>query len=85
MAVSGDVVVVGAPNKDRVFVYQRTPTGWGTMTEVAELTMSNVAAGSWAGFGSSLAMDGDTVVVGAPYWKPSSGAGAHAQGAVFVY
>jgi len=67
VAVSGDTVVVGAPADDdggftsgAVYVFVRSGTIW---TEQAKLTASDAAAGD--GFGSSVAVSGDTVVVGA--------------------
>jgi hypothetical protein len=56
-------------------------SGWsGTLTETAELNASDEATGDW--FGASVAISGDTIVVGAPfkglgsayvYVKPSNG------------
>ncbi|MFQ5526160.1 MAG: hypothetical protein ACE5GX_07845 [Thermoanaerobaculia bacterium] len=76
VAISGDTAVVGAPldddacpadpdcNSGSVYVFQRNQGGslpWG---EVAKLTASSADAGDR--FGTSVAIDGDTVVVGAP-------------------
>ena len=71
-AVSGDVAVVGAPDEDAggsnagaVYVFQRDqggPDNWG---EVKKLTASNAQAGDR--FGLSVAISGDTVVVGAAW------------------
>ena len=65
---SGDTVVVGADGNDndtgagaRVF---RTSDGWRHVAQVTKLTASDAAAGDWS---ASLAIDGDTVVIGARY------------------
>jgi hypothetical protein len=67
VAISGDTVVIGAPANDRVvagsgtvFVYRRGVAGWHLE---AALKASNADASD--GFGNVVAMDGDTVVVGA--------------------
>ena len=71
VAISGDTVVVGAPahdtaggitNSGQAYVYVRSGTSW---SEQAKLTASNGAAGDQ--FGWSVAISGDTVVVGAPF------------------
>jgi len=66
VAVSGDTVVVGAPNESSmvlgggaVYVFVRNGTTW---TQQAYLIASNPGSD---GFGYSVAVDGDTVVVGA--------------------
>ncbi|MDO8632518.1 MAG: choice-of-anchor Q domain-containing protein, partial [Phycisphaerales bacterium] len=70
VAVSGDNVFVGAwyddigPNvQGSVYVFVRPGGGWADMTETAKLTASDGAEGDY--FGSSLAVSGDTLVVGA--------------------
>ena len=63
VAVSGDTVVVGAPWKDgtgAAFVFVRSGTTW---TQQAYLKASNAGAGDM--FGYSVAISGDTVVIGA--------------------
>ena len=69
VAADGDRVVVGAPNKSDVFpqsgaayVFERTPSGW---VQTAKLTEEADAAPA-SGFGRSVALDGDRIVVGAP-------------------
>jgi len=85
-AISGNTLVVGAPNEDSnavgingnpdnnnapdsgaVYVYVRDGDHW---VQQAYLKASNVGAGDF--FGQSVAVAGDTVVVGA--WGESSGA-----------
>jgi len=67
MAVSGDTLVVGAPFNDRVvldsgtaFVYRRGWLGW-----VLEAALKASNAERSDDFGRTVAIDGDTIVVGA--------------------
>ena len=72
VAVSGDTVVVGADGDDvganadqgSAYVFVKPGGGWASATETAKLTASDGAAGDR--FGISVAVSGDTVVVGAP-------------------
>jgi hypothetical protein len=71
VAVSGDVIVVGAPYEDSggsdagtAYVYQRMQTGadlWGQVK-----ILHAVGAQAFDGFGHSVAVSGDVIVVGAP-------------------
>ena len=72
VAVSGDIVVVGADGVDQsatetnfgaAYVFTKPATGWADNTETAKLTASD--GNTNHDFGSSAAIDGDTVVVGA--------------------
>ena len=63
VAVDGDTVVVGARYDDSAYVFTKPGTGWATATETAKLTASDRVVGDW--FGQSVAVDWDTVVVGA--------------------
>ncbi len=74
VAVSGDTVVVGARFDDiatrvdqgSAYVFVRPPGGWsGTLTESAKLTASAGAPQDL--FGDRVAIDGDTIVVGARF------------------
>ncbi len=81
VAVSGDTIVVGAASPGRAYVYVRPPAGWsGTRTQSATLIASGSAAGD--GFGSSVAINGDTIVVGAPKAILGTNAG---QGLAYVF
>ena len=67
VAVDGDTVVVGAgedDDKGSAYMFTKPGGGWATATETAKLTASDGA--SRDSFGASVAVDGDTVVVGAP-------------------
>ena len=70
VAVDGDTAVVGAPDDDddtagadtgAVYVFVRAGAGWVLQQK---LTASDMAAGD--NFGASVAISGDTIVVGAP-------------------
>jgi hypothetical protein len=66
IAISGNTVVVGdfdlnIETYGTVYVYEKPATGWENMTQVAQLTSSDNAAG----FGTSIAISGNTIVVGA--------------------
>lgn len=70
VAISGDTVTVGAKTDDdagessgSAYVFQRDHGGAGNWGEVKKLTASDAAAGDQFGF--SVAIAGDTVVVGA--------------------
>ncbi|MCH7984763.1 MAG: hypothetical protein IIC28_12430, partial [Chloroflexi bacterium] len=69
VAISGDTVVVGAPldsdagtDSGSAYVFVRSGTSW---SQQAKLTAGDAAAGDF--FGVSVAISGDTVVVGAPF------------------
>ena len=77
VAVHGDTIVVGAYEEDHTdnqnitssnsgaaYVFIKTATGWADMTQTARLTASDAATGDE--FGTSVAVHGDTIVVGAP-------------------
>jgi len=68
VAISGDLALVGAPNKDdngsdtgAAYLYARSGTSW---AQVQKLVPADAAAGSH--FGAAVAIAGGTVVVGAP-------------------
>ncbi len=69
VAISGETIVAGAYGDDNSFnsdqgsayVFTRSGTTW---SQQAKLTVSNGAANDW--FGYSVAISGETVIVGAP-------------------
>ena len=78
VAISGDTVVVGSGLKNdsegAAYVWQRPPLGWGgTMLSNAKLVASDGEPSDNFGFG--VAVDGDTVVVGAG--RNGGGGGAY--------
>jgi hypothetical protein len=82
-AIDGDTVVVGAPAASvphgTAYVFVKPANGWTNMTQTARL----VASDSFATYGEySVAISGDTIVVGAPITVVN---GFEAQGAVYVF
>ncbi len=87
IAISGNTIIVSAPNSlvdatDYVYLYD-PKAGWEVYADhyetallYASIDRKNSAGGS--DFGESLAIDGNTVAIGAPYF-------AGGQGAVFIY
>jgi hypothetical protein len=70
VAIDGDTCVIGAnaTNNDRGSVYVYTSDANGTWNQVAELN----GVASWDSFGSSVAIDGDACVIGAPGYTGSA-------------
>jgi hypothetical protein len=86
VAISGDTVVVGAVMEDgagtdrgAAYIYDRNYGGPDVWGEVAILTASDAEDGDY--FGRSVAISGDTVVVGADY---ADGAGTDS-GAAYIF
>lgn len=88
VAVSGDVVVVGAKEDDvganedqgSAYVFVRPRGGWGDATQVAKLVASDGARGDQ--FGIAVAVSGDDVFVGA--WNDDN-LGLGGPGSVYVF
>ena len=82
VAISGDRIVVGAPgiqmdpDFDRAYVFRREGTAW---VEDVVLVGSDTVAGDQ--FGTSVAIDGDVIVVGAPMYDVPE----QKRGAVYVF
>jgi uncharacterized repeat protein (TIGR01451 family) len=85
VSVDGDTLVVGAPGRDvpitnggAVFVFVRSGTTWSEQQQI-------VAAGGGVGdaFGASVAVSGDTALVGVPYDNTPAGVDA-GSASVFV-
>ncbi len=88
VAISGNTIVIGAPFREvgrhtdqgAAYVFVKPASGWRGATSTTELTAPAGAAGEC--FGESVAISGNTVLVGAPGRK----VGKHAaQGAVDVF
>jgi hypothetical protein len=88
VAIAGNTIVVGAPvhevdghtGQGTAFVYVKPASGWRSASPTAKLTAAGGTGGEF--FGESVAISGDTVLVGAPGRK----VGKHAaQGAVDVF
>ena len=84
-AVSGDTAVIGAPRHDiggdidrgAAYVFVRSGATW---SQQQKLTANDGAGGDW--FGYSVAVDGDTVLVGA---RTADVSGNADQGAAYVF
>jgi hypothetical protein len=83
LALQGDRLAVGAPGADgeagALVVFERTGGMW---NQVARLQADDGVAGN--AFGSSVALSGDTLLVGAPE-RAFAQAGAYSQGAAYVF
>ncbi len=79
VAVSGETVVVGQPHSDkgkgRAYVFARAGDIW------SQQTMLQPSQSAGGAFGSSVSIDGDTVVVGAALERTMTGDG----GAAYVF
>ncbi|HEY6273748.1 MAG TPA: FG-GAP repeat protein, partial [Terriglobales bacterium] len=86
-AISGDTVVVGAPEgypevsgPGAIYIFVRPSNGWANMTQTAKLTASDGVTGDL--LGSSVSIDGGTIVAGAPNAAVGSN---QLQGAVYLF
>ncbi len=88
LAISGGLIVAGAPGhaigksteQGAAYAFVKPATGWSTTTETAELTATGGASGDKLGL--SVALSGDTILLGAP----DRTVGEHlAQGAVYSF
>jgi hypothetical protein len=84
VAIDGDTVVVGAPNGDQdlgaAYVFVKPAGVWAGTTQTAELTASDAQNGDF--FGSSVAISGNTIVVGA---RGATVNGNPYQGATYIF
>jgi uncharacterized protein (DUF2345 family) len=83
-AVSGKTIVVGDPayeeSKGAAYVFEEPEAGWADATETKKLLATDGAANNF--FGESVAISGNTVVVGAPYNKTTV---TYPGGAAYVF
>ncbi len=83
VAIDGDTIVVGAntdANTGSAFLFSKPALGWATDNEDGWLTASDGADGDL--FGHAVAVDGDIVVVGAPYEASGSN---YDRGSAYVF
>jgi hypothetical protein len=84
VAVSGDTMVVGAyaanGNKGAAYVFVRSGNSW---IEQARLVANDGAAHYY--FGSSVAISGDTIIVGSPQFGTQGGGTTNGEGAAYVF
>ena len=83
VAVSGDTIAVGAVG--RVFIYEKPAGGWQDAAESSWLAINEEDFGVWgaSNFGVTVALDGDTLAVGAP--NENRNGDSVGAGAVYVY
>jgi hypothetical protein len=74
VGISGNLAIVGAPTRSLgtlleggIYVFQKPSGGWKNMSSATVLTGSDARYGGW--FGSAAAIEGKTVVGGAPYFR----------------
>ena len=85
MDINGDVAIIGASTKNEngfnyagaAYIFRRTPTGW-----VQEAKLMATAPEIHDNFGTSVAIEGDVAVVGAPDFPYSSFTGS---GRAWIY
>lgn len=68
VAITDDTLVVGMPSEDgpgAAYLYTKPPEGWFFLSDPVKLTPPNGRPRDW--FGASVAVSGDTVVIGAAY------------------
>ncbi|HET6865935.1 MAG TPA: Ig-like domain repeat protein, partial [Solirubrobacteraceae bacterium] len=88
VAMSGDTIIAGAPHatvsghqaQGAAYVFVKPTSGWTDGTEASKLTATDGATSDQ--FGSSVAIDGGTMVVGAQWASPNAFFGA---GAAYVF
>jgi VCBS repeat-containing protein len=89
VAISGDTVVVGAPVTGQAgtsfgaYVFERNQGGSNQWGFIARLMPSDPRAFDL--FGTSVSIDGDTIVVGSPGWDGPSGGSTPDFGAAYVF
>lgn len=82
VAVSGTTVVAGAPDaiigantfQGAAYVFVKPPSGWVNMRQTAKLTASDGA--NFENLGWSIAIAGDTIVIGVPHTPAATNHGA---------
>lgn len=91
VAIWGGTIVVGAPTQfdkggytapGRAYVFAKPSGGWKTTSQTAELSATDIGASDDLGY--SVAVDGNTVVVGAPFHSLAKAA-TFQEGAAYVY
>jgi len=86
VTINGDYVICGSPGHDltyggegAAYIFEKPGTGWTTMTETQKIIASDNEGGD--GFGQSVSIDGDRIIVAAP---SEDGAG-NARGAAYIF
>jgi FG-GAP repeat len=69
VAMTADTIVMGCDLFSKAWVFTRPSGGWAsTTTPTMQLSESNAASGPGDALGASVAIEGSTVMVGAPGW-----------------
>jgi hypothetical protein len=86
VAVSGETIVAGDPEQrpETAYVFVKPAGEWKNETQTAKLTQSDGKSGEEE-FAKSVAISGNTVVVGSQYHSTGSGNGKEDVGAAYVY
>jgi len=92
VAISGDTIVIGAPRTEEngvpqqgaVYVFVKPAGGWTDMTETAKLIGAHVDHKGEDRVGSSVSIDGNTIVAGVPNVIPESPALGYGEALVYV-
>lgn len=79
-AIEGNTVVVGSPGAGKAYVFTKPQGRWQPLTRAAELTPADLQDAH--GFGGSVAIHGNTIVVGA---NEARFGGGQFQGAAYVF
>jgi hypothetical protein len=78
ISMAGPVIVVGAPGLESAYIFRRNSTG--TWRQQQRLTASELEPGTFAEFGTSVAIDRSMILIGAPSVPtddPSGGLSQH--------
>jgi hypothetical protein len=92
VAISGDTIVIGAPwtevngvpQQGAVYVFVKPAGGWSDMTETAKLVSAHVDHKGEDHVGSSVSINGNTIVVGVPGVIPELPALGYGEALVYV-
>ena len=92
VAMSGDTIIVGAPwtevngipQQGAVYVFVKPAGGWKDMTETAKLIGAHVDNKGEDRVGSTVAIDGDTIVAGVPNVLPNDNGLGFGEALVYV-
>jgi hypothetical protein len=90
VALSGDTVVIGAPERavggtndeGEVYVFTRTAGVW---SEKQQIFSPDPTTNSGDSFGNALAFDGTSLLIGAPFHSNGGNSGVYSAGAAYIY
>jgi len=86
VAINHDYAICGSPGHDltyggegAAYIFEKPTSGWTTMTETQKITASDIASSD--GFGKSVSVDGDHVIV----TSPDDDDGGLASGSAYIF